>query len=239
MCKRRCERIPKVGKLPAPSRHRSPALSQTVRGSRRNPISVSRWSKICPIVQRRQHVCKRPCVTGYRRSENCPSPSCHHPESDATCAPVRVATSRVDPPTTCWPTGALAPWHDARSSRGTQGSKTACAVTLSFSDTLAECAREPPHSRRCFSMVQNRRRRPTPLSRAVANSGATSATGPRYFQAGRPYPHQLPAPPLMQVAMRSAPSTRPSVSIACVASDVHACGRSVYFGRGDAERARI
>ena len=67
-------------------------------------------------------------------------------------------------------------------------------------------------------MVQNRRRRPTPLSRAVANSGATSATGPRYFQAGRPYPHQLPAPPLMQVAMRSAPSTRPSVSIACVAS---------------------
>ena len=78
-----------------------------------------------------------------------------------------------------------------------------------------------------------------PLSRAVTNSGATSATGTRYFQAGRPYPHQLPAPPLMQVAMRSAPSTRPSVSIACVASDVHACGRSVYFGRGDAERARI
>ena len=115
MCKRRCERIPKVGKLPAPSRHRSPALSQTVRGSRRNPISVSRWSKICPIVQRRQHVCKRPCVTGYRRSENCPSPSCHHPESDATCAPVRVATSRVDPPTTCWPTGALAPCHTERS----------------------------------------------------------------------------------------------------------------------------
>jgi hypothetical protein len=30
-----------------------------VRGSRRSPITVSRWSKICPIVQRHQHVCKR------------------------------------------------------------------------------------------------------------------------------------------------------------------------------------
>ena len=29
------------------------------------------------------------------------------------------------------------------------------------------------------------------------------------------------------------------MSIACVVSDVHACGRSVYLGGGDAERARI
>jgi hypothetical protein len=29
------------------------------------------------------------------------------------------------------------------------------------------------------------------------------------------------------------------MSIACVASDVHACDRSVYLGGGDAERARI
>ena len=87
--------------------------------------------------------------------------------------------------------------------------------------------------------IPNVSKLPAPSCNRALTPGATSATGPRYFQAGRPYPHQLPAPPLMQVAMRSAPSTRPSVSIACVASDVHACGRSVYFGRGDAERARI
>jgi hypothetical protein len=68
-------------------------------------------------------------------------------------------------------------------------------------------------------MVQNRTHRPpAPLSQLVTNSGAASAPGRRYWLHLRPYPHQLPAPPLVQVAMRSAPSTRPSVSIACVAS---------------------
>jgi hypothetical protein len=68
-------------------------------------------------------------------------------------------------------------------------------------------------------MVQNRSHRPpAPLSQLVTNSGAASAPGRRYWLHLRPYPHQLPAPPLVQVAMRSAPSTRPSVSIACVAS---------------------
>ena len=32
---------------------------------------------------------------------------------------------------------------------------------------------------------------------------------------------------------------RPAMSIACVVSDAHACGPSVYLGGGDAERARI
>ena len=36
---------PKVGKLPAPSRHRSPTLSHTVRGHGHTPAAVSRWSK--------------------------------------------------------------------------------------------------------------------------------------------------------------------------------------------------
>ena len=107
-CKHRLDRLPNVSKLPAPSRRRALTPSQTARASRRSPITVSRWSKICLIDRPRQLVCKRPCVTGYRRSENCPSPSCHHPESNATCAPVRVATCRVDPTATCWPTGALA-----------------------------------------------------------------------------------------------------------------------------------
>ena len=43
-CKLKCEFTgsPKVGKLPAPSRHRSPTRSQTVRGSRHSPITSSR-----------------------------------------------------------------------------------------------------------------------------------------------------------------------------------------------------
>jgi hypothetical protein len=39
----------KVSELPAPSHHRSPTLSQTVRGSQHTPITVSRWSKIDPV----------------------------------------------------------------------------------------------------------------------------------------------------------------------------------------------
>jgi len=46
VCKRRrCDRIPKVRTWPAPSRHRSPTLSQTVRGPGHTPAAVSRWSK--------------------------------------------------------------------------------------------------------------------------------------------------------------------------------------------------
>jgi hypothetical protein len=39
----------KVSELPAPSHHRSPTLSQTVRGSQHTPITVSRCSKIDPV----------------------------------------------------------------------------------------------------------------------------------------------------------------------------------------------
>ena len=41
-CKHRCDRIPKVRKSPAPSRHRPPALSQTVRGHGHTPAAASR-----------------------------------------------------------------------------------------------------------------------------------------------------------------------------------------------------
>ena len=47
--KHRRDRKPIVSKLPMPSRHRSPTLSQAVCASRCSPITVSRWSKICPI----------------------------------------------------------------------------------------------------------------------------------------------------------------------------------------------
>ena len=61
MCEHRCDRRPKVGKLPTPSRHRSPTLTPTVRGSRLTPAAASRCSKICPIDRPRRHVCKHRC----------------------------------------------------------------------------------------------------------------------------------------------------------------------------------
>ena len=103
------DRIPRVGKLPAPSRHRSPALTQAVRGSRLTPAAASRCSKICPVHRPRQHACKHRCD--------------------------RIPKVR----------------------------QTARAVTPSLSHTLADCARQPAHSRRRFAMVENRSHRaPTP-----------------------------------------------------------------------------
>ena len=61
VCKHRHDRIPNVSKLPAPSRHRALTPSQTARVSRRSPIIVSGWSKICIIDRPRQVVCKRRC----------------------------------------------------------------------------------------------------------------------------------------------------------------------------------
>ena len=73
MCaKHRRDRKPIVSKLPTPSRHRSPTLSQTVRGCRCSPITVSRWSKICPIDRRRHDVGASVGEAGYPRSANCP-----------------------------------------------------------------------------------------------------------------------------------------------------------------------
>ena len=57
-------------------------------------------------------------------------------------------------------------------------------------------------------MVENRSRRPpAPLSHVITNSGATSASGTRYFQDARAYPHPPPAPSPMRVAMHSLPRT--------------------------------
>ena len=108
----RHDRIPNVSKLPgshAASRHRSPALSHG--GAWQPAQSHHRFFMVESLSYRTTAptVCKRPCVPGYRRSANCPSPPRHHTESNDTCAPVRVATSRVDRPATCWPTCALAP----------------------------------------------------------------------------------------------------------------------------------
>ena len=76
-CKHRCDRIPKVRKSPAPSRHRPPALSQTVRGHGHTPAAATRWSKNRPRRPApRQHVCKHRCdrIAKVRKS---PAPSRH------------------------------------------------------------------------------------------------------------------------------------------------------------------
>ena len=92
-CKHRCDWIPKVGILPAPSRHRPPTLSHTGRASRHSPFTVSRRSKICPIVRPRQHVLSVG-MTGYRRSANCPRRrAIALPHSRRLCAPAGTAPS--------------------------------------------------------------------------------------------------------------------------------------------------
>jgi hypothetical protein len=57
VCKHRCERNRKVGKPPAPVRHRSPTRSQPVRGHRHSRTSASRWSKIGRAARPRQYAC--------------------------------------------------------------------------------------------------------------------------------------------------------------------------------------
>ena len=199
--KHRRDRKPIVSKLPAPSRHRPPTLSQTLRASRCSPFTVSRWLKICPIIRPRQHMCKRRCGRIPKVGKP-PAPSRHYFESADSCAPVRIASSRVDPPAT-FADRALAPCH-TKGSRN-QGQKIACAIAVALSDTLTDCTRQPAHSRRRFSMVENRPL--PPLSRVTTNSGAASASGTRYFQDARPYPHPSPEPSPIRVAMRSIPST--------------------------------
>ena len=69
--------ILRSGNLPAPSRHRSPALSQTVRGSPLTPAAASRWSKIGPIDRPRQHACKHRCdrIPKVRQTARAAAPS--------------------------------------------------------------------------------------------------------------------------------------------------------------------
>ena len=80
VCNHRCHRIPTVRKLPARSRHRSPTLSQTVRGSRLTPAAASRWSNDRP---------RRPPVP------TCVQPSVS-PDTQGTQAACAVAPSLPD-----------------------------------------------------------------------------------------------------------------------------------------------
>ena len=113
---------------------------------------------------RRSHaiMCASIGVSGYPRSANCPHMLCRvgrqvcaGPGRHISGSPYRHALAD----------GALAPCHTKRSTNPSQGQQTACAVALALSDTLPDCVRQPAHSRRRFSMVENRSHRPpAPLS---------------------------------------------------------------------------
>jgi hypothetical protein len=70
-------RYRKVGIQPAPSRHRSPTRSRTVRGFPHGPITDSRQSKIGRVDRPRQCVWPSILVTGYRKVGIQPAPSRH------------------------------------------------------------------------------------------------------------------------------------------------------------------
>ena len=134
------------------SRRRAIALPHSRRlcASRCSPFTVSQWSKVRPIVRPHQRVCKRRCGR-IPKVGKMPAPSCHCSESDYKCAPVRVASSQVDPPAT-FADHALAPSHTKGSE--TKGQKIACAIAVALPGTLADCARQPAHSRYRLSMVE-------------------------------------------------------------------------------------
>jgi len=108
VCKHRRHRIPKVGKLPAPSRRRSPTLSQTVRVSLRSPASPFLDGRKSVPSYSHVHLCASVGVTGYPRSANCPRRrAVALPHSRQLCAPAGTVPSPfVDgrksvAPTTC------------------------------------------------------------------------------------------------------------------------------------------
>ena len=182
-CKHRCDRIPKVGKLPAPSRHRSAILSQTARDSRHSPIAVSRWSKICPIVCPRPLVCKHRCDR-IPKVGKLPAPSRHHSLTisqtvrDSRHSPVSVSRwSKICPTARPRP---LVCKH--RCDPIPEIGQTARAIAPSLSHILADGARQPAQSHRCISMVQIRRARhlrQTCLHAITGVTGYRSANCPR------------------------------------------------------------
>ena len=82
-------RISQVCKPPAPSHHRSPTLSQAVRGSRLTPAAASRCSKICPVHRPRQHACKHRCdrIPKVRQTARAVTPSLSHTLADCARQP--------------------------------------------------------------------------------------------------------------------------------------------------------
>ena len=122
---------PKVAKLPAPSRHRSPTLSHRLCAATVTlPPPFLGGRKIDHVHHPRQHVCKRRRCDRIPKVRTWPAPSRHRSP-----------------------------------------------------DTLAHCARPRSHSRRRFSVIEKRPRRPfVALSSVVTDSGAASARGNAFFR---------------------------------------------------------
>jgi len=150
------------------------------------PITVSRWSKICPIERPRHNIrAKRRCVTGCRRSAYCPRRRVVAlPHSRILCAPAGTAPSPLlDGPksapssarATTWVQASVCDWIPKVGILPAPSRRR----PLTLSHTV-RASRHSPHHR--FSMVQNLSHR-TPLSTYVPSVGVAgyrrSANCPR------------------------------------------------------------
>ena len=154
-------RNPKVREQPAPSRHRSRPLSQTVRPLARAPPTQ--------------------VIDGRNRSHRAPTPICvQNPRGPKSLGPVTACAVAPSLSATL-PQRARHPVHSRRRfsmleicsfdrprqyawkhrcDRMPKVRHTARAVVPSLSHTHSGCARRPAHSRRRFSMLENLSHRP-------------------------------------------------------------------------------
>ena len=147
---------PKIGKRPAPSRHRSAPRSQTVRGSRHSPITVSRQSKIGRVDRPRQRVCKHLSdrIPQDRQTARAVAPSL--PDALADCA--RQPAQPHHRFSTVENRARQLPMPTCRACIGvieTHREQTGCAVAPSVSDFRAHCAPAPAQSQHLFSVAKS------------------------------------------------------------------------------------
>ena len=127
----------------------------------------------------RINVCSSVGVAGYRRSANCPR---RRAIALSWNTPVRRSGS-PHPGLTLPPRSPTVHLHHPGPTprgRETKGQKIACAITVALPGTLADCARQPAHSRYRLSMVENLALQP-PAPACVQGIGETG------------YPRSVPA----------------------------------------------
>jgi hypothetical protein len=96
--RRACDKKPKVGKRPAPSRHRSPTLSQAVRGSRSLPPPFLDGRESVASTTR-ANICASIGVTGNQRpATSLPRRAIHRSPRLTDCARYRTESACRDRP---------------------------------------------------------------------------------------------------------------------------------------------
>jgi hypothetical protein len=158
----RVYRISEVCEPPTPVQHHSPTRSPPARSHRHSRTSVYRWSKIGRVARPHQYACND---RGGRNLEVRQPARPVAPSLSATLAnraPARASTA--DPVYRWSKIGRVARPHqyacNDRGGRNLEVRQPARAIVPSLSGTLADRARQPAHSRRRFSMVENRSHRP-------------------------------------------------------------------------------